>query len=114
MPELLAFIRGSPSAVGTREIARAFAVAPSDRPVLRNMLRDIERSGAAARTAGRRFVAVASLPEVTVIERFGSDQDGIALARPVVWPGAQPAPILRVIETGNGEILRTESGPRRA
>jgi ribonuclease R len=106
VPELLAFISESPSAVGMREIARAFAVAPSDRPLLRDMLRDIERSGAAARAADRRFVAGAPLPEVTVIERFGSDQDGITLARPVAWPGSQPAPILRVIETGNGEALR--------
>ncbi|MGB9646814.1 MAG: hypothetical protein WCB44_17080, partial [Stellaceae bacterium] len=44
--ELLAFIRESPSAVGKREIARAFAVAPGNRPELRDMLRNIERSGA--------------------------------------------------------------------
>ena len=43
--ELLAFIRDSPTAVGKREIARAFAVAPGDRPELRDMLREIERSG---------------------------------------------------------------------
>ncbi len=112
MPELLAFIRESPSAVGTREIARAFAVAPRDRAVLRDMLRDLERSGAATRAADRRFVVGAPLPEVTVIERFGSDEDGIALARPVAWPGPQPAPILRVIETGTGELLR--NGERAA
>jgi ribonuclease R len=112
MPELLAFIRESPSAVGTREIARAFAVAPRDRAVLREMLRDLERSGAATRAADRRFVVGAPLPEVTVIERFGNDEDGIALARPVAWPGPQPVPILRVIETGTGESLR--NGERAA
>jgi ribonuclease R len=106
MAELLDFIRESPSAVGRREIARAFGVAPGDRPELRDMLREIERSGAATRAANRRFVAAGPLPEVTVIERFGSDEDGVALARPIVWPGPDPAPIVRVIETGVDASLK--------
>ena len=102
--ELLAFIRESPSAVGKREIARAFAVAPGNRPELRDMLRNIERSGAVARAANRRFVAAPPLPEVTVIERIGSDEDGLALARPVAWQ--EPAPILRIVEAGASETLK--------
>ena len=104
--EILAFISESPSAVGKREIARAFAVAPGNRPELRDMLRNIERSGAVTRTANRRFVAAPPLPEVTVIERIGSDEDGLALARPVAWPGPEPTPILRIIETGASEVLK--------
>jgi len=69
------------------------------------MLRDIERSGAVTRAANRRFAAAAPLPEVTVIERFGSDEDGVALARPVGWPGPDAAPILRLVETGASESL---------
>jgi ribonuclease R len=106
MPELLAYIRESPAAVGKREIARAFGVAPVNRPGLRDMLSEIERSGAVTRTARRRFEAAAPLPEVMVIERFGSDEDGLALARPVAWPGPDPAPILRLVETGADESLR--------
>jgi len=106
MVELLDFIRESPSAVGKREIARAFGVAPANRPELRDMLRNIERSGAVARGANRRFLAAPPLPEVTVIELIGSDEDGLALARPVAWPGAEPAPILRVSETGTSEMLK--------
>jgi ribonuclease R len=104
--ELVDFIRGSSSAVGKREIARAFGVPPGNRPELRDMLRDIERSGAVARAANRRFAAAPPLPEVTVLERTGSDEDGLALARPVAWPRAAPAPILRIVETGTGEILQ--------
>ena len=70
------------------------------------MLRNIERSGAVTRAANRRFVAAPPLPEVTVIERIGSDEDGLALARPVAWPGPEPAPILRIIETGTSETLK--------
>src|SRR6516165_9612772 len=99
MAELLAFIRESPSAVGTREIARAFAVPPASRSELRDMLRETERSGAVTRVADRRFIAAAPLPEVTVIERFGSDEDGVALARPIAWPGPDAPPVLRLIET---------------
>ena len=103
--ELLAFIRGSPSALGTREIARAFGVSSGNRPGLRDMLRDIERSGAVTRAANRRFAPAARLPEVTVIERFGSDEDGVALARPVAWSGPDPAPTLSLLETGSSESL---------
>jgi ribonuclease R len=105
MAELLAFIRESPSAVGKREIGRAFGVAPTNRSELLDMLRQIERSGAITRAPNRRFVAAGPFPEVTVIERFGSDEDGVALARPVAWAGPEPAPILRIIETGTGTSL---------
>jgi ribonuclease R len=41
-----------------------------------------------------------------VIERIGSDEDGLALAEPVDWPGPQPAPSLRIVETGASEALK--------
>jgi ribonuclease R len=110
--ELLDFIRDSPVAVGKREIARAFDIAPGNRAGLRGMLRDIERSGAIGRGANRRFVA-ASLPEVTVIERVGSDEDGIALATPVSWPGPVPAPTLRIAETAFGTLAIGERAAAR-
>src|SRR5215469_5278055 len=105
MPELLDFVRESPAATDTREIARAFGVAPENRSRLRAMLREIQQSGAIARNANRGLVGAAQLPEVTVIERFGSDEDGVALARPVVWPGPRPAPVLRLDETGEAGAL---------
>ncbi|HEV7994884.1 MAG TPA: ribonuclease R, partial [Stellaceae bacterium] len=100
----MAFIRESPSAVGKREIARAFAVPPTDRPALRDVLRQIERSGAVTRAANRRLVGGTPLPEVTVVERFGTDEDGVPLARPVAWPGPDPGPILRLADEA-GEAL---------
>jgi ribonuclease R len=112
--EVMAFIRDSPSAVGKREIARAFGVPPGERPALRDMLRQIERSGMVTRAGNRRLVGGPTIPEITgpeisgpeitgpeitVVERFGSDEDGVPLARPVAWPGPDPAPILRLVET---------------
>jgi ribonuclease R len=103
--EVVAFIRESPSAVGQREIARAFGVSPANRMQLSEMLREIERSGTVSRRPDRRWAALPTLPEVTVIERFGSDVDGTALARPVAWPEPGEAPVLRLIEGGAGEFL---------
>jgi ribonuclease R len=102
--EVIAFIRESPSAVGKREIARAFNLAPGDRPALRDMLRQIERSGGVTRAANRRLTGGSALPELAVVERVGADEDGVPLARPVAWPGPDPAPLLRLAEEG-GDAL---------
>jgi ribonuclease R len=102
--EVVAFIRDSPSAVGKREIARAFNLAPADRPVLRDMLRQIERSGAVARAANRRLTSRTPLPELTVVERIGTDEDGIPLASPIAWPGPDPAPLLRLADEAGGSL----------
>jgi len=39
-------------------------------------------------------------PEATVVERLGSDEDGVPLVRPLAWHGSNPAPVLRLVETG--------------
>src|SRR5262249_36231490 len=94
-PEALAdFVRESPSAVGVREAARAFGLAPADRPALRAMLRGIERDTASP--------AAPEIPEVAVVERFGSDPDGVPLARLVAWPGAEPGPVVRLDDAEGG------------
>ena len=72
--------------------------------MLREMLRQIERSGTIARAANRRLVGGMALPELTVVERVGTDEDGIPLVSPVGWPGPDPAPLLRLAEEG-GEPL---------
>src|SRR6516162_7895163 len=54
-----------------------------------------------SRDRGRDEIAL--IPEVAVIERLGSDEDGLPLARPVEWPRTLPTPTLRLIETGVGQ-----------
>ncbi|HTV45941.1 MAG TPA: ribonuclease R [Stellaceae bacterium] len=100
--ELVAFIGESRAAPGTREIARAFGVAPADRPALRGMLRRIAQSGRGGGAAGHRLAggrpSPESYPEIGIVERFGTDPDGVALARPLAWPGPEPAPVVRLAE----------------
>src|ERR1700757_2476629 len=60
----------------------------------------IERTGSVIRS-GKRPLAAASLPlEATIVERLGSDEDGVPLVRPLTWPRSDPAPVLRLVETG--------------
>src|SRR6266404_9223510 len=75
---------------------------------------------------GRRPLAAAPRPpEATVVERVGSDEDGVPLVRPVAWPGSDPTPVLRLVETGLTEsfpvgaraaaqLVRRETGETEA
>src|SRR4051794_17366241 len=99
---LLEFLRANPEALGTREIARAFGLGSSDQPALRAMLRAVARSGELVRGGDRRFAAGASLPEMMPVERSGSDADGFPLVRPGLWPGAEGAPLFRLVEDAAG------------
>ena len=44
-------------------------------------------------------------PELTVIERCGSDEDGVPLARPLAWPLPGPPPVVRIVDSGREEAL---------
>ncbi|WP_142850801.1 ribonuclease R [Telmatospirillum sp. J64-1] len=83
--ELLDFIRNSPGHVGKREIARAFHMTGDLRVELKRMLRELEAEGAVEKGGKRRFGRPGTLPEVAVVELFGTDTDGELLARPLVW-----------------------------
>src|SRR5260370_41451628 len=90
---LVEFLRDNPGALGTREIARALGLGPAEQPALRDMLRRVGRSGELVRPTGqagglklhgnRKSEAGPELPEIMPVERFGSDADGVPLARPV-------------------------------
>jgi len=112
---LIEFLRDNPGTLGPREIARAFGLAPAEQPALRDLLREIERSGELARPTGqdrgleahdnRKFAAGTALPEIMPVERFGDDADGFPLARPLAWPASGDAPSFRLIGTAGDELL---------
>ncbi|PKU21474.1 ribonuclease R [Telmatospirillum siberiense] len=83
--QLLEFIRESPGRVGKREIARAFHLTAENRNILRQMIKDLEKSGEIERGRGRRFAGPGALPETMVVEISAIDDDGELLAKPLTW-----------------------------
>lgn len=90
--DLLEFIKQSPNHVGKREIARAFHMTGTSRTVLRQMLKDLERSGEIERGRRRRVGPPGSLPETMVVEIVATDSDGELIARPVAWAEKERPP----------------------
>ena len=96
--QVLAFIRESPTPIGKREIARAFHLKGSDRIPLKALLKELERDGAVDRGRHRRMGAAGQLPEVTVVQIIGPDEDGDLWARPVDLRPDDAEPKILVIE----------------
>jgi ribonuclease R len=96
--QVLAFVRESPTPVGKREIARAFHLKGSDRIPLKALLKELERDGAVDRGRNRRMGAAGQLPEVTVVQIIGPDEDGDLWARPVDIRPDDAEPKILVIE----------------
>ena len=90
--QVLEFIRGSPTPVGKREIARAFGVSGSDRIALKALLKEIAAEGSVERSRGRRLARPSSLPATGVLEITGTDADGELTARPLSWRDDGPPP----------------------
>jgi len=101
---LVEFLRSNPGAIGAREIARAFGLGPAEQPALRDMMRRVGRSGELVRGGDRKSGAGPELPEIMPVERFGSDADGVPLARPVAWSASAEAPSFRLVGTAADEL----------
>src|SRR3954466_12455252 len=62
-------------------MARAFGLKGADRRALREMLKELEDSGALARRSRRGFAEAGSLPEVGVVDVVERDADGDLLVK---------------------------------
>jgi ribonuclease R len=111
--EVLRFIRDSETPVGKREIARAFQLKGSDRIPLKALLKELEREGAVDRGRGRRLGAAGELPEVTVVQIIGPDEDGDLWARPVNIRPDDAEPRILVIEEKRGPRVPAHPGARQ-
>jgi ribonuclease R len=101
--QILDFIRSSPTPVGKREIARAFHVSGDDRTKLKEILRELKIEGGVEKTEGRRRLgAPGALPEYSVLVISGTDPDGEVLARPQVWKGDAPPPLIYMAPDRHG------------
>ncbi|MGB3043858.1 MAG: ribonuclease R [Xanthobacteraceae bacterium] len=81
---IIAFVRGSKSEVGTREIARAFGLKNADRVELKQILRTLADEGVLAKR-GRKLHEAAALPPTLLADVTGRDSDGELLATPAEW-----------------------------
>jgi ribonuclease R len=97
--QVLAFIAEHPGETGKREIARHFGITGAARIPLKALLKDLAREGA-VESRHRKLKRTDDLPEVTVLEITGRDNDGELIARPVEWPAeAGDAPRIDIAHT---------------
>ena len=87
--ELRRFIEAAPGKVGKSEISRHFGLSSDQRPALRALLKDMLAEGGAMPAGRRGLAAPGRLPEMAVVEVFGTDPDGDPLARPLGWKAEQ-------------------------
>jgi ribonuclease R len=92
--QILAFLGDNPGKTSKREIGRAFGVKGDDRIPLKQLLKAMTEDGLIARDEAKNLRRTDALPPVTVIEITHTDTDGELIARPVSWPGEEPAPLI--------------------
>ncbi len=113
---ILAFVRQTPTAVGKREIARAFGLRGAERVALRDLLRAMEEDGQLAMGPGRSVHRAGHLPRVAVLTVV-SAEGARAMAVPERWDeeaGARPrvAVASAMPGRGGGRRVRLEAGER--
>jgi ribonuclease R len=91
--QLLAYIAENPGRVGKREIARAFGVKGGpERAALNHLIRELKDEGVIGRAAGKHLQVAGDLPAELLVEVTHLDDEGQAIAEPVMWhaDGAPP------------------------
>jgi ribonuclease R len=81
---IVAFIRGHPGKIGTREIAREFGLKNADRAELKRILRELADEGVIAKR-GKKIAETAALPATMMADITGRDADGELIATPTEW-----------------------------
>jgi len=87
-----------------RDIARTLGLKGAERIALKRILKELETEGAVARGPKRSYAKPGELPEVTVLEISGQDNDGELLARPQRWDSAEQPPHIIVLPGREGEM----------
>lgn len=102
---ILDFVRTSTAPVGRREIAKAFDVRGPDRTELRRLLKEMAEDGLLDFGRRRKVAPSGALPEVTIVEVTGTDENGEPLARPTVWRDDGEPPRILVLEDHGAAAL---------
>ena len=88
---ILAFVRQTPSAVGKREIARAFGLKGAEREGLKALLAEMEEEGLLESGPGRTLHRAGGLPRVAVLTVVSADGARV-MAVPEKWEGEGAPP----------------------
>ncbi len=87
--QILDYLRNSNTALGKRDLSRAFGLRGTDRIWLKEQLRQLKDEGLLESGRGKRQLPTDRLPPVTVLEVSGQDEDGEVLAKPATGPWAE-------------------------
>lgn len=95
--EVLAFIGEKPGKIGTREIARAFNLKNDRRAELKRLLRELADEGR-IESRRKKLHHAGALPNVTLADVTGRDDDGELIAVPTEWDedAHGPPPKIRI------------------
>ena len=102
--QVLAFVSGSPTAVGKRDIAKAFGLHAQDKIALKALLREMADDGTLDSGPGRSVFKGGGLPPVTVLRIIEVGDNG-TIAVPDAWDRGTPPPRIRLIEGRNRAAL---------
>ena len=94
--KVLEFLATKPNAT-KRDLAHAFNVKGSDRILLKRILRDLDTEGVVRGTRKKGYIREGDIPDVTVLEITGQDNDGELLARPQSWTSNEEPPRIIVV-----------------
>ena len=101
--DILAFIAENPGRVSKRDIAKAFGITGSHvRAKLKDLLKAMKDEGRIGRVAGRRLEIAGDLPSEMAVEIIDIDDDGRAIAEPLMWHGDTPPPKIPLLP-GSGK-----------
>ena len=104
----MAFVRQTPSAVGKREIARAFGLHGEEREALKALLQEMMEEGLLDSGPGRTLHKAGGLPRVAVL-KVTSAEGARVVAEPDRWEGEGAVPQVLV---GRGERGRGRPSER--
>ena len=88
------YLRAAPGRVGKTEISRHFGLTTEQRPALRALLKQLQQLGTIVPAGGKQIRDATKLPDLALVEVFGTDPDGDPLARPVEWSGPGRPPLV--------------------
>jgi ribonuclease R len=110
---ILAFVRQTPTAVGKREIARAFGLKGEEREALKALLAEMEVEGLLESGPGRPLHKAGGLPRVAVLTVVSSEGARV-LAVPEKWEGEglPPKVLIGAARGGPSRRERYEAGDR--